>query len=229
MYDVPDIERENLRQHQRETAFYFLDNISFDCTIKDLLFRIQDIEKNVFNEVSTEENLEPTISQIKNLEIDHTKIEDLNYEFLKVNTKQNRAKTSISLSLIHISLAKIAQANNQEIIAWRAVSKAEHYLGLAEGLTDPYAEMCKKRSQSGGYKKAKNAKNDKILKIKLHNRIIAVLAEVRSDRGHLLPRNVADLVATRLITEREEGGISFCMSEDDLRSDILNLIINEKN
>jgi len=225
MTDTPDIELENLRQPQQETAFYFVENVSLDCTINDLLFRIQDIEKHVFNEVSTEESLETTISKIKNLEIDHSTIENLKYDFLKVSTKNKRAKTSTFHSLIHISLAKIAQANNQEVMAWRAVSKAEYYLGLAEGLTDPYAEMCKKRSQSGGKQKAKNAKDKKILKNNLHNRIIAALAEVRSDRGHLPPRTVSDLVATRLIAEREVGEISFSMNEDDLRSDIFNLII----
>lgn len=219
MCDESVFEPGSPRQPQEESAFLFIDNMDLNSTTQSLLDRIRSIQKPIYDEASAKEILELAINKINNLDVNNLTILDQHTKLLLTSDREERAKTTKNLSFLYLALATIAQEKNAEVIAWRAVSKSEYYLGLTEALLDPHIAASKRKAKKGGEQKAKNANI-------LMERIYAHLSEKKMlTRGSETPSATANAVAAALMKEKEEGKISFPIIEDDLRSKILNLLV----
>lgn len=185
---------------------------------------IDSINHGIFDEGSTPKLIDFTISGIKNGIVDHTTIAKLHAELLLTREKakgaerQKKAELATSIFFIFLAAAKIAKNENKEAASWKAISKAEYYLGRIEELTDPALKL---RSEIATHARDRRTQYENSLKTRSEE----IIKRLQASNSKSTPYEIAAHAARTLITERDAGELSFTKDSDDLIQEIMNKII----
>ena len=206
-------------QAKEESAFYFIENIDLTHSLNALEERMDSLNQGIYDNGGTSELIEFAINHIQNKATNHETILDIHKQLIFTGKKSKRTECATALFFIFLALAKIAKNENREIISWRAIAKAEYYLGLIEGLTDPFSKLCSERGKKARNQRTQNERN-------LEKRIEELLIEAQASYYIQTPFSLAAAVVDNLTTERDSGKISFTRSRDELIATIISRIID---
>lgn len=205
-------------QAKEESAFNFIEKIDLAYSLSALEERMDSLNQGIYDNGGTSELIEFSINHIQSKATNHATILEVNTKLIFTGNKSKRAECATALFFIFMALAKIAKNENREIISWRAIAKAEYYLGLIEGLTDPFSKFCSERGKKARNQRTQNERN-------LENRIEALLTEAQASYYLQTPFSLAVAVVDNLTAERDSGKISFTRSRDELIAMIISRII----
>ncbi|MEA1988516.1 MAG: hypothetical protein U9N57_04815, partial [Pseudomonadota bacterium] len=111
-------------------------------------------------ELSSDETFDEILDEISNGYINLDTILELNIHFISKTDSSELHERSAKLYLIYYAMASIAHTENKNDIAWSALSKANYYKGIHEGIRIAMNDPKLSRASKGGRAKAeKNKKN----------------------------------------------------------------------
>ena len=222
-YESENKEPHDLYEEFEESVFSIFENMSIDNTIIQITESLQTTQDSIIGKFEIRDTLELYRQDIKSKKVNKESIAELYFSLImKSKNKEERAQKTFLLACIYTSLAQIAFWDDRMITAWRAISKAQYFLGLLSGLSDPFAQALAERASKGGKKASDNAKYAK-------KRIIDLLIEERPQGGWHTPKNTAYVLADPLLKIIEKEKLTLPKNREDLIQHLLNLILDDKD
>lgn len=222
-YESENKESQDLYEEAQESVFSIFENMSIDNTIIQITESLQSTQNSIIGNFDIQDTLEFYRQEIKNKKTNKGSIAELYFSLImKSKNKEERAQRTFLLACIYTSLAQIAFWDDRMSIAWRAISKAQYFLGILSGLDDPFAQVLTERASKGGKKASDNAKYAK-------KRIIDLLIEERPQGGWHTPKDTAYALADPLLKIVEKEKLTLPKNREDLIHHLLNLILDDED
>lgn len=222
-YESENKESQELYEEILESVFSIFENMSIENTIIQLTESLQSSQDSIIGNFDIQDTLKLYRQEVKNKKTNKESIAELYFSMaMKSKNKEERAQRTFLLACIYTSLAQIAFWDDRMSTAWRAISKAQYFLGILSGLDDPCTKVLTERASKGGKKASDNAKYAK-------KRIIDLLIEKRPQGGWHTPKDTAYTLADPLLKIIEKEKLSLPEDREDLIHHLLNLILDDED
>ena len=180
-------------------------------------------------EAGTRETLNTYSEKIKNNTISSHTLEDLNFYLLNETDKKTRISYTRELVYIYTALAQLEQSQSRVITAWKAMAKAKHYLGRLTGLDDPNTHLVNERASQGGKARAQKIKQQKDLKQAAEQTMLDLLNKMVPQAKWRNYSAAAEAVVGPLLEVIKTDGVKLPSDRDDLKSTLMNLVMEHKD
>lgn len=180
-------------------------------------------------EAGTRETLNAYSEKIKDNTINSHHVEDHKFYLLTKTDKKPRINAARALVYIYTATAQLEHNQNRDITAWKAMAKAQYYRGLLTGLDDPNTHLVNERASQGGKARAQKIKQQKHFTQIAEQTMLDLLNKMVPQAKWRNYSTAAEAVVDPLLEAIKIDGIQLTSDRDDLKSILMNLIMEYKD